>query len=523
MRRILYMLLILSGLPVFSIMAQVTAGKEFSDKPLRIEIPARSVNETYRIIPCGARGMIVFFRSQEMADDARVKWYFSLYDTNLQLVWVKSVPVLNELDFRFHQFTADTLALLFVHTGKSRGTENDFEILRIGFSKGTMILNFAKIQADADVAGFGIREGVGWLACNVKGQAGKLLNMKLASGVVSTFPLGQGTQITVRWMQPDSASHTVLTVVSRQISKKLLEHYLVRYDTIGAIKREVPVGTQDFNHNLTHVKYLTGQSGSELILGSYGQEVTIPGQKNKLTDESAGFFASLIRNGVQQSVSYYNFLEMGSASALLNEHDMISLKKKALKKNKPLDEYSVDFSLLLHDVFTWHDQYILAAEIYAPQYHTESFTDFDYYGRPYTNSFSVFDGYRFFNTLVTGFDKDGKLLWDNTFEIRNVVSMDLSQKVVVFPAGDDLALCYITDGMAGTKIIHENTVVEKPDFAPIDLLYPDDKIISDTKSKIVPWYGNYFITYGYQEIKNVVLPSNNKRLVFYFSKLSFEK
>ncbi len=242
-----------------------------------------------------------------------------------------------------------------------------------------------------------------------------------------------------------------------------------------------------------------------------------------MTDESAGFFASLIRNGVQQSVTYYNFLEMGSATALLNEHDMISLKKKALKKNKPLDEYSVDFSLLLHDVFTWHDQYILAAEIYAPQYHTESFTDFDYYGRPYTNSFSVFDGYRFFNTLVTGFDKDGKLLWDNTFEIRNVVSMDLSQKVVVFPAGDDLALCYITDGMAGTKIIHENTVVEKPDFAPIDLLYPDDKIISETKSKIVPWYGNYFITYGYQEIKNIVIPSNNKRLVFYFSKLSFEK
>ena len=97
-------------------MAQQTTGTQYTDNPLRIEIPAHSVNETYRIIPCGPKGLIMLFRSQEVADETKTKWYFSLYDTNLQLVWVKSVPFLNDLDYRFQQSDADTMALLFLHS-----------------------------------------------------------------------------------------------------------------------------------------------------------------------------------------------------------------------------------------------------------------------------------------------------------------------------------------------------------------------------------------------------------------------
>ncbi len=466
--------------------------------------------------------MILFFRSQEIEDESKIKWYFSLYDTNLQLLWVKSIPVLSDLDFRFHQSGKDSLAMLFLHTGKSRGAENDFEIVRIVLKNGTMIVNSGKVQQDADVVAFGIQNGLGWLGYNVKGKAGKILTIRLRQGIVRSFALGQGNQISIKWMQPDSSSATVSTVVSRQVSKKVIEQYMVRYDTAGLIKREIPIGTRDGNGDLTCIQVTAPNPGANLLLGSYGQDLVNSNQKNKVSDESTGFFSCNIINGVQKSINFYNFLEFTNVNSLLGERDIINLKKKALKKNKPLAEYSLDFSLLLHPVFIWNDQRVLTAEVFSPQYHTESFTDFDYYGRPYTNSFSVFDGYRFFNTIIAGFDMDGKLLWDNTFEIRNLVSLDLSTKVVVFPTGNDLVLCYFSDGKVGTKFIHENTVVEKPEFAPIDLLYPDDKMLSESKGRIVPWYGNYFITYGYQEIKNIAIETNNKRLVYYFSKLRFE-
>ena len=525
MRRlqIIFVTLILSGFSEYTMVAQRTPGKEYQDKPLRIEVPARSVNETYRIIPCGLNCVIMFFRSQEVSDETKTKWYFTCYDTNFQQRWVKSIPLLNDQDYRFHQLGRDTLALLFVHTGKSHSLENDFEVLRIVLNKGTFILNSGKLPDNADVAAFGIQQGRGWIGLNVKGQAGKIMNINLKQEAERSFPLGQGNQLTIQWMQSDSSSETVSAIVSRQISKKNIEYYFVRYDTTGLIRNEIMIGMLPGDHQLTHFQMTSPRPGEEMLMGCYTQGMTNFKQKNNFSDGSTGFFVTPIVNGAQQSISFYNFLELHHVTSLLDERDIMNIKQKALKKNKLLAEYSLDFSILLHDVFSWNDQQILTAEVFSPQYHTESITDFDYYGRPYTNSYSVFDGYRFFNAIVAGFDNKGRLLWDNTMEIRNLVSHELTPNVVTFSAGSNLVLCYDSDGKIGSEIIHENDVVEKLDYTPIDLLYPEDKLLSESKSKLIPWYGNYFLSYGYQEIKNIAVETNNKRLVFYFSKLRFEK
>jgi hypothetical protein len=516
-------ILLLSGLTGLLLKAQNPKGTTYPDLPLRVEIPAHSSNETYRIIPCGAAGLMLFFRSQEVASESHVNWYFSFYDTNLQQVWVKSIPLLNDQDYRFHQKGNDTLALLFVHGGKSRNAENEFEIFRIQLKKGTFILNKGKLLENEEVAAFGIDHGRAWLGINIKGLAGKIINIRLKQGADRAFPLGQGSLISVRWMKPDSTFPGVTAIVSRQLSKKSVENYLVRYDTAGVIKSEILVGVPDGDRTLGNFQMISTQPGAYLLLGTYSQWASNSSQKNRNPDETTGFFACSIRNGVQKSVSFYNFLELKSASSLLGERDIMNLKKKALKKNKPLAEYSLDFPMLLHGIERFNSQNILTAEVFSPQYHTENFTDFDYYGRPYTNSYSVFDGYRFSNAIIGGFNDDGKLMWDNTLEIRNLVSSELSQKVVVFQSENDQVLCYVSDGKIGSKIIRENNVVEKLDFAQVELLYPEDKLLTETKGRLIPWYGNYFLSYGYQEIKNIALESNNKRLVYYFSKLRFEK
>ena len=505
-----------------TLLSQNSRDNNYPDLPLRIEIPAHSVNETYRIIPCGTNGLIMFFRSQEIADNTKTKWYVSCYDTNLQQMWVKSVPLFSDQDYRFYQDGQDTITLLFAHIGKSKSPENSFEILQIALQNGTMILNTGTLDDGLIVDAFAVQKGHAWLGVNAKGQAGKIVSAGLKRGINKAFPLGNGSQISILWMQPDTSSVTVSAIVSRQVSKKNSEYYLVRYDTNGLIKREVLIGTQTGERTLTQVRVADVSPGAELLLGSYGQGGTSSSQKNSPVDESTGLFASPIRNGTQESISFYNFLELQNASSIIGENDIMNLKKKALKKNKSLAEYSLDFSVIMHPILFENNQYVLTTEVFAPQYHTESFTDFDFYGRPYTNSYSVFDGYRFFNAIVAGFDPEGKLLWDNNIEIRNLVSLDLSPKVVTFHSGDNLVLCYISDGKIGSKIIQENKVVEKLDFSAIDMLNPDDKLITETKGTLVHWYRNYFLSYGYQEIKNIALETNNKRLVFYFSKVRFE-
>lgn len=496
---------------------------EIPDKPLRIEIPARSSSETYRTIPCGPDGLILFFRSQEVVDALHVNWYFSFYDTNMQQVWVKSIPLLNEQDLIFTQPGTDTLGLFFVASGKSRSADHEFELLRIVIRNGTFILNKGMLPANAEVVSFAIRQDRAWLGINIKGQAGTIRNIRLKQGLEKSFSLGQGNLISVCWMKPDSTSETVTAVVGRQISKRDHEYYLVRYDTTGIIKTEILIGALTGGRELKQMDMISSQPGEYLLLGIYGDGTGTTSSKNRSAGESTGFFACSIKNNTQKSIQFYNYLELQHANSLLGERDIMNLKKKALKKNKSLGEYSLDVPVLLQGISRFKEQYIIAAEIFSPQYHSENFTDFDYYGRPYTNSYSVFDGYRFANAIVAGFNLEGKLIWDNTLEIINIISHELTSKVVLFQSGDDHVLCYISDGKIGSKIITENRVVEKLDFAAIDLMYPGDKLISESRGRLVPWYANYFLSSGYHEIKNISLESNNKRLVFYFSKLRFEK
>ncbi|MCK9204436.1 MAG: hypothetical protein M0P58_08410 [Bacteroidales bacterium] len=498
--------------------------KDQGDPPLRIEIPAKSDKETYRIIPCDTAGMILFFRSIEVADGNQVKWYFSFYDKNLKLIWTRSIPLLSDQDYFDHQIIDDTLSMLFVHTGNTpRSGVTAFEILRVSLVQGIFILNTGNVPVDGDVAAFGIRDDNAWLGINIKGKAGQIGHLRLSSGIFNTFQSGIGNSITIPWIRPDSLGNTVFAIVSRKVAKKTTEYYLVSYDSAGKIRNEISLHVNTVGQALSHFQYREINPGTGIVVGSYGQETATTKQKIKETEELTGLFTASVANRSLKSISFYNFLELKNVSSLLTEKDMSNLIKKSSKKNKELKDFSVSFSLLLHDIIPWKDQYIVIAEIYAPQYHTENFTEIDYYGRPYTNSYSVFDGYQFINAIVTGFSHEGKLLWDNVLEIRNLVSFDLTAKVSSFFSGDDLVLCYLSDGRIGSKIIQGDKVIEKSDFSPLELMFDEDKLLSESRSRIVPWYGNNFLAYGYQEIKNIALTGNNKRLVFFFSKVKFEK
>ena len=493
------------------------------DQPLRIEIPAKSDNETYRVIPCDSNGMILFFKSLETVDEIKTRWYFSFYDRDLQSLWVKSVPLLSTLDFRFQVLRHDTLTLCFAGAGKNKGTEPAIQVLRVILKKGAFILNSAMIPANAEITFFDAAAGKVWLGIQPKNDPGQVVFLNLARGSMQKFLLGKGNFIVMRWMGVDTTGCSIRAVVSRQVTKKIWEHYLVSYDTVGNIRNEVPVSPGLTGYDLTNFEVCRRDGGSEMLFGAYAIPSSGSGQKMKMMEESSGLFTILVENGVQRETRFTNYLELKSANNLLSEKDILSLKKKALKKNKNIGEYSLDFTMVLHKIVPWKEGYLLMTEFYYPQYRTENYTDFDYYGRPYSNSYSVFDGYRYTNALVAGYDKSGKILWDNTLEIRNLVSYELDPKVTAYPSGDELVLAYLSDGKIASKIIKEGGVIEKLDFSPVDLMYPNDKLLAETRSRLVPWYGNYFLCYGYQEIKNIALDKNNKRLVFYLNKIRFER
>lgn len=493
--------------------SQNAKNEKLPDTPLRIEIPVKSDRETYRVLACDSIGMLLFFKSTEQSEENKIKWYFLFYDLNFQVSWTKAVLLDENMEYRFSDYQKDTAIFLFGQAGKKKSNGPGYQILRAMLISGTFILNQGALPENSEPGFFSAAALQAWVGLQSKNEPGKLLSLNLKTGNRRIFQLGEGKQISLHWLFADSTGQFARAIVSRQVSKKTWEYFLVHYDSTGKILREVPLENMPSGRNYTGFQWYQ-ENERELVVGTYG----LAGN-----DESSGLFTDNISPGVKRTTNFYHFLDLKHAGNFLSEKDIISLKKKALKKNKTRGEYPLDFTLLLHKIFTLKNEIILCGEIFNPQYHSESFTDFDFYGRPYSNSYSVFDGYRFSNALIAGFSQDGQLLWDNTLDIRNLVSFELTTKVCVFPSGENLVLCYLSDGRIGYNIIHGRDVIEKTDFIPVEMLHAGDKLLSETRSRMIPWYGHYFLCSGYQEIKNVALDNNNKRLVFYINKIRFEE
>jgi len=127
------------------------------------------------------------------------------------------------------------------------------------------------------------------------------------------------------------------------------------------------------------------------------------------------------------------------------------------------------------------------------------------------------------NAVVVSFNPEGKLLWDNTIEIRNIVSTELKPRVFLFSSGPELVLGYQSDGKIYSKIIRKDETIESLDFSSLELLQPADKLLSEARGRTEHWYDHFFLSSGYQEIKNISRQQDGKRFVFYFSKIRFDR
>lgn len=177
---------------------------------------------------------------------------------------------------------------------------------------------------------------------------------------------------------------------------------------------------------------------------------------------------------------------------------------------------------MLHDVIEHDSLFYFIGEGFYEDYHMVTNTYYDYYGRPVPVTYSVFDGYRYFNAFISCYNEKGDKIWDNGMEIFNILTFDLKKRVIAYFTGNETVLAYNHNGNISAKIIRGSEVVEGVEHYPVETTFVNDKIIEDTKSNIVPWYDNYFIAYGFQTIRNNSLIKNNKRTVFYINKVSFQ-
>jgi hypothetical protein len=135
----------------------------------------------------------------------------------------------------------------------------------------------------------------------------------------------------------------------------------------------------------------------------------------------------------------------------------------------------------------------------------------------------IFDGYYYTHAVVMGFNEDGKILWDNSFEINDVKTYTLEQFVKLEVLEDRLALMYLYENDIRTKIIKDDLVLEGKSIDPIITLRDDDIVKDDRndRNKLEYWYNNYLYAYGVQDIVTPVGSGTVKRRVFFINKVHY--
>ena len=266
----------------------------------------------------------------------------------------------------------------------------------------------------------------------------------------------------------------------------------------------------------------SSSSQIQLLAGTYS---------NRRSDYSRGLFIARIDENGEQNINYYNYADLRNFFSYMKAKREKRVKERITRKKIKGKKLKFNYRLVVHEIIQLDEYHIMLGEAFYPKYSSNPSTGilnidkfqpraapFNHYGN------MSLEGYRYTHAVVIGFDNNGKLLWDNSFEINDVISQSLDQNVNVSVEEDKIVLLYVHDNTIRSKIIRGSEVIEGKSFDNIKLKFHDDAVNnkSDELNGLEKWYGDKFFAYGVQRIKNLKDTGVKlNRKVFYINKLVY--
>jgi len=262
----------------------------------------------------------------------------------------------------------------------------------------------------------------------------------------------------------------------------------------------------------------------------YGQTTSLPGMQqfivgtyaHKRSRYSRGIFIARLDQVSQQppQLKYYNYGDLKNFFNYMKAKRAARVKERVERRKIKEKKLRFNYRLLVHDIVRDNGNFLMIGEAYYPKY--ASYSTFSYYPGGYGNM--AFEGFKYTHAVVIAFGPGGSLIYDNSFEINDVLSNRLEKLVSINVQEGKVVLLYTYEDVIRSKIIQGNQVLEGKAFNEIELAFESD-IIGNNNSEmggLKKWYGNYFFAYGVQRIKNLGAGGADlAREVFYINKIFY--
>lgn len=487
------------------------------EQPVRFETELDVWDDEFYVLSGGEDGLLLYKPLGEYNGKFEL-WQFAKLDTNLNVQWKKQYYMNRSHVYRGFDYSGSNFTLLFQIADKS---SLDLWLLQLDEYNGDTaqhrVRNLVNIELDqfemnpqaAVIAGYYNTDPV-------------LIHYDLRTRKSKVLPGIYGNKTELVHVKVDDDFITVLLTTRSFDNSNTLA--IKTYDPQGEYLDSYIFIPQE-GTGLVFGRVANLDFERVLVSGTYG---------NKKSEYSRGLFIASHSETSKQELRYYNYADLENFFTYMKAKRQKRISDKITRKKVKGKKVKFNYRLLVHDIIKNGDEYVMIGEAFYPKYDTyanySNVNSFSALGNYNTRSYmpSSFAGYRYTHAVVIGFNDKGDVLWDNSFQIDDVLSFQLEQKVHADFIDDKIVLMYLFDNEIRTKIIRGSEVLEGKSFNNLKLTFDDDVINAnssyDNVGGLEKWYGNYYFAYGVQKIKNLrdVGVKLNRR-VFYINKITYDE
>jgi hypothetical protein len=497
---------------------------------IKIEVNSDYSETKAEILTLEEKGLLIFYPFNKIGMASRFqKWNFTRVDTSLAEIWSVEFQQVSDLKFEKSSKDSNNIYLLFTK-------QKEYKIVKIDINTGNTNILSGKLRfEDFIVNDFAANENYAVFGGSSSPTQSSLLYKTCLS--VACFPLllfpnfvpektgflihsnfntkgSREIPITLKGYSEvvdiafDNNSINMAITIN---SKKAAKHQVIieDYKISGHKNRQISVKALDKNYLLSDVVLDNSKYNEKIIMGTFS---------TKNSNYKQGIYVSTISFGKQNNIKFTNFIDFDNFFKYLPKEDQLKITSKIERKTEHNHLFDLDYQWTFHKKIIGDSAgYITLAEAYYPQYHTEYTTAF-FYGRLVEFANQVFDGYAYTHAVISAFDTNGNLLWDNYLPLDDLISFDLKEKVKIQKYQDTYLLAYATQQKVKYKYIKKGFPTEVQ-IAPFNLnLIESEKKELKPKTEIYIWYKNNLIEFSSIQ-KNQLSEGKGIKSIFILNKI----
>ncbi len=434
-------------------------------------------------------------------------------DTSLREVWRKKIPVGKDIGLVKAQVQDETLFILFENLSNQVA---DFHILLIATKDGEHIVYEIKNVIPFSPTEFVLSPGAAFIGgyFNYRPLIVHFNFASLQSKILPGF-FNEPGELTQIKPYDDGTTEVIVSTNNFQRKRNL---WIRTYNEVGEIIKTTILQGNDKN-NLIFGRSIRIENGQQIVVGAYGRQ----------KQYSRGIFVAQVNPRGEYTIQYHDYGDLHHFFNYLKANRERKIKNRIERKRIKGKKAKFNYRFMVHEIIRKDDQYIMLGEAFYPRYAYPSnpygrslpqLTNSSFAGGGYT-----LIGYQYTHAVVIGFNTKGTVLWDNSFEINDVMTPGLEQFVKIKPVEDQIVLQYVFKDKIRTKVIHDAEIIEGKTTDEIKLRFKDD-VLKDTKesaTKLEYWYGGNLFVYGIQQVSNFrEISVSASRRVFFINKVGFK-